>query len=275
MPKKYIDIYREAEHRYLNKGKRSGYVRTLFSPLRHRGLNRGAVELGRQLESSSEGGVCVTYIKNFLTSKHPINNHSFASYLLDVLREEYPNDGWNLFDPKRVAFYQGTLYHGTSVGHQIIFKTGLKPANYDQRIDSYTSSSSGGIGISTSKDFNVAKHYSMPTSTVDPLSPVSVTGTPGGRYSYVYEIDYHGVEAFDIDQTRNLRNPTSNNMVKLISEVNVRRSIPAYCIKGCYMFDRHHLTEHGQYVENKKYNESAARQYKEGSNLFLQSVFYS
>lgn len=264
MPKSYLEIFETANDRYNRKDKRKGYVRTLFSGWRHRGLNPKALFLKTQLENANEDEA-IEHIRKFLSDvKKYINNHSFASYLLDVLRENYPKDNWNKYDPKHVVFYVGTLYHGSTVSWKAIFAQGLRPSNSSDRIDDYTKTTSGGIGVSTTKEYRVARMYALPTPPGnDPLSPIIV----GGLYGYVYTINYRGIAGFDIDETLKSRDQSA---FKSIQEVNVRGIIPGCCIEKCSVYHKGKLIETVRNLMYRPYK----HHFEDPRAEFLQSQYY-
>ncbi|MBV8801419.1 MAG: hypothetical protein JO131_00360, partial [Gammaproteobacteria bacterium] len=174
MPKTYTQICTEAEKKWKFSEKRSGYTRTFLSNLRHYGflgffdskkriVNKQAQEVLALLQTLTDETAKKHIILAFLNqNKSKLNNHSFGCYLIDILRQEYPNDGWEKYEPKPVIHFQGELFHGTYIQPKTIFSQGLISNNHSSNIEDYIVTTSGSIGISTSKNMDVAKKYALP-----------------------------------------------------------------------------------------------------------------
>lgn len=245
-PRSYLELFQLAKKKYENKSIRKGYQRTLLSYFRHSShIKKEAKQLFILLKNTPNRLLQKQFIIAYLKTR-TINTHSFASYLIDLLKEEYPFDHWEQYDPKKVIFFQGLLYHGTTVTPEIIFKQGLQPANKSHKIEYYSSTTSGSIGVSTSKDKKIAYYYALPHPR---LNNNYTNERPWEPFGYIYKINYRGYEGIDIDETQSAR---LGKTFHLIQEVNVVHTIDPYDIVGAWKIHRDKSPE--EWISNPSYD---------------------
>lgn len=199
MPNKYLASFQKAKEAYAQQKHRPGYVRTFFSCWRHStALNKYAIELENKLQLEEKDEPSRELIqKVFIENKKYFNNHSFMIYFLDALMKDFPNEGWEQYDPKPIKIYQGEVYRGTDANPEDVFAKGFKENSLADNVEDYIYYNTGSKGISTSKSYQVAQTYALPM--VRPLHDCSLM--EARSTGYVYKINYRGSAGIDIEST--------------------------------------------------------------------------
>lgn len=247
MPNKYLESFEKAKEAYVKQKNRPGYVRGFFSGWRHgTTLNQYATELHVQLKQEEKEEISKDIIKKvFIEHKKEFNNHSFMLYLLDELVKDFPNEGWEQFNPKPIKLYKGEVYRGTDANPDTIFAKGFKEYSVSENLEDYTCYNTGSRGISTSKSYHVAQTYALPL--VRPQHDCSLM--EARSEGYVYIINYRGNTGIDIDATSLERaKHTGSNPKTGKKEVNVVGAIKPSDIVCAVLFRRNAMN-HPEIVE--------------------------
>ncbi len=248
---KYSGHFEQALTLYCKQAKRPGYVFGLFSSIRHsKTLYPHIAKLQYNLNNcDSDAEAKKILISYFQSPQTKLNNHSFALYLLDLLCKTDRNETWEIYYPKekRIKFYTGTLYRGTLQAPHDALANGIMRES-SENIEDYADDTNGHIGISTSKDFAVAKSYQTTILTGG--------GSAVVHKGYIYKIDYPEKGAIDIIET--LRERGKNIMAAIAShknEVNIIGRIAPQDIVGYWdQQDKYHANPN--YVANRQLEEN-------------------
>jgi len=238
----YQDAFSEALYRYVQQDRRPGYEPTLFTSLRHSRKKYHELEVLEQaLEKTKTREGQKLVLEQALSNSELIkkNNHSFRTYLLDVLLEKFPKEQWEKFDDKKLVFYQPDtgdsdnpvyLYRGSLQQPEDAFKNGMHSGFESRNIEDYAAVVNDNAGVSTSKSPKVADFYSTHLKFYH--------DGPQEYFGYVYQIHYRGNEGIDIDKTQRARNPRyPHSHTK--QEVNIITFIPPEDIVG-YGYVKYH-----------------------------------
>lgn len=237
----YSDCFIDALENYKNQAKRHGYCPGMFAAWRHSKKSYGHIDgLQKQLLNLSDDVAAKEVLKNYFNSPATkFNNHSFALYFLDQLMAKDAEGNWDRFYPKQkqVKFYNGIVYRGTLQKPEDALKNGICALSRSPRVDDYACHTSMSIGVSTSKDKEVAKAYQT-----------SVFPTGMSCYfevGYLYEINYRGVGGIDIVETLKAR----GNLITSdgTQEVNIMGRISPNDIVGYW-------NKNGEFIENPNYD---------------------
>ncbi len=132
---KYLALFNSALNNYTNQSKRVGVVSTFFTKFRHSFTKYSALtQLENSLKKADSNEAQKSIVTQFLTDlkiRNKINNHSFASYLLDVLVSEDKDAQWEQYYANAVVFYKETkmLYRGSNQPPLDAFSNGMKAGN--------------------------------------------------------------------------------------------------------------------------------------------------
>ncbi|MES2998258.1 MAG: hypothetical protein V4700_02930 [Pseudomonadota bacterium] len=203
--------YWKALRNYRKRESREDCAPTFFTRFRHSFKEYPALcKLRKALGKEQDSIPALTLIADHFVSKTAtFHNHSFNNYFLDALRNStfFNHIDWDCFTPKAVKKYTGLLpdqpessqprllYRGDTRSPSIIFKEGFKEKHSSNFDSDYQKYHNGAIGISTSKDLDVAIQYPKP----------SKQATRSVGIHYVYAIDYRGSDGFDILKTGQAR----------------------------------------------------------------------
>lgn len=172
-----------------------GYRMGFFSALRHDFTkNATLTNLEREIkESKTDEAALDVVVSHLLAKGATFNNHSFNAYFIDALKSSALNTiDWDCFTPKAIKKYQGPVYRGTSQPPQKIFNEGFRELEQSDQVEDYLKFRNQRIGISTSKEMDVAKEYAL-------------NSRRSGRTRYVYAINYRGDAGFDVLSTGKAR----------------------------------------------------------------------
>lgn len=238
----YSDIFDQAFELYKTQANRPGYTFGWFSWLRHsRKPNARTDELHNALKNNSNPKE--TLIRFFSTCNTPMNNHSFATYLLDQLAKNDNTHEWDQYYPKQkqVLFFYGILYRGSLQSGDDACENGIYEVEHSNRIEDYADDTNRHVGISTSKNKEVAATYQ---TTVIP--------TARGAFHKVgnlFEINFRRGLGVDIPKTLERRQEIfTKSYSDRKDEVNVLGHIDKEDIKGYW-------DNYGIYHPNKNYQQ--------------------
>ncbi|WP_454781845.1 hypothetical protein [Legionella sp. WA2022007384] len=253
MQNKYLLPFKRALDNYIKQTKRSHfsfssdekriYKADFFGSFRHSQKLYPALEQlqDKLTEVNDEEARKIIKI-HFMDKNNKWNNYSFNSYFLDEIYkieiyEEWEKE-WKVFDKNPISYYQGILFRGSAENISHCFKYGIKESVKSDFLEDYVQDMNGSIGISTSKSFNVAKVYALPTVFV--RNEVSMTATPILEESYIYLIDFKGKTAIDLEGTFTSRGEKgAAELSKNKEEVNVVGSISPEEIVGAFYVNRY------------------------------------
>lgn len=240
-----IDAFNEAISRYTKKTDRPGYPATIFSGWRHSFEKYPALVLFEEELIAAPETQKRTVIIKWLTSNTIKNkNHSFRTYLVDVLCEFFPDEGWEKFDHKFVIFYRHEsdqsrspfLYRGSLQSPEDAFANGMRSLSTSKYIEDYAALVNDSAGVSTSLSVRVADFY----STHLRMDHYGVHES----FGFLYQIHYRGNKGVNIDATHKSRD-SGYPEKRTKKEINIVDRIPREDIVGYGYMDK--TTE--QYVE--------------------------
>ncbi len=226
------DIFQHSLEAYRNHITRPGYKQGWFSFLRHRGNHKSLKQLQKDILASPDQ--LETLIKDHLLKrKKAANNHSFVMYLLDELKNAYPEQDWSQFDPKPLVMGNGLLYRGTASSPTHVFRNGFLDYNPSEKIDDYLADMNGSVGISTTRDFSIAHTYALPRIQ---LHCGDITNNNDIHLqSYIYKINYRGLSGIDIEGTAKARSKRfSAWCAQSKKEINIIGKIETADIEGAW-----------------------------------------
>lgn len=205
----YSQAFSKAFRHYSEQTYRAGYPKGLFNSFRHsKKLYPELEELQKKLVShdfdpASQKEILQIY---FAAQKTKFNNYSFNLYFLDFLVKKDPEGGWEQFYPdnKKIVFYNGLVYRGMRITRKELFEffeQGFNEQSSSKKIDDYVHDTSMSLGVSTSKDKDVAEGYA--TSVIS--RGIRESGQLIFRSGYLLKINYRGEGGIDILPTLNAR----------------------------------------------------------------------
>jgi hypothetical protein len=257
---KYLNAFNKALRQYQKQKERPGYKPGLLSWIRHRNCTSSNPNLHIQgLKNhliEHDDSTAEETIKLFLTSpKTQLNNHSFGTYLIDVLSKKYPDENWEDYYPndKKLILYNGMVYRGMRISNielHNFFNKGLTALKNSDKIDDYVCDTSMSLGVSTSKDDKVAEMYA--TSVIS--RGIRECGQMIFLSGYLLEIDYRGDGGIDLLPTLTKRGQyISSFLGSPKKEVNIVGRISPKDIKGAWFVDRKGRSK--DFIKNEKYKE--------------------
>jgi hypothetical protein len=224
MPNKYLDSINIASENYGKQEERPGYKRGWLSWLRHFNAKNNPVV--KKLKDSVEACEQDSQAKEIIEAhfkENQFNNHSFSIYLLDELLKNFPTENWAQYQPKPVVFFQGTVFRGTQIPPEIVFKHGFSDRNPSKNLDNYISDFNGSVGVSTTKELAIAKSYALPR-----LRKSDMDYSDAEPYGYIYKITCRSNTAIDLEATHIKRNNLLGaKLSKGKAEVNIVGNIKA------------------------------------------------
>lgn len=239
---KYLKAFIDAYKDYVGQSPRPGYVLGWFSRLRHgRSLYPHIQTLFKQLQTASDDEAANIIINYLKSPKTKFNNHSFSIYLLKNLMISFPDAQWEEYYPKekQIVFYNGELFRGSLQEPEQAFRDGMTSEGA-HKIDEFAKHTNMAVGVSTSKVKAIAERYKNSTF----LTPKSAYIQAG----YLYQIDYRGLGAVDINKTMEKRgNDIERYVGQNKEEVNIVGGIPADDIVGCW-------DKNNKWIPNPSYN---------------------
>ena len=128
MPNSFIEPFTKAIDKRNKLEWRPGYPVGLFTRLRHsQKVDTDVIDYLALLKNTSDEEQAKRIIFN-LFLKRPFNNHSFLAYLYDELLITHPAliPDLNLYNPRSLVCYEGTLYRGVLKGPKTVFKEGFR-----------------------------------------------------------------------------------------------------------------------------------------------------
>ncbi|MES2142593.1 MAG: hypothetical protein V4471_06925 [Pseudomonadota bacterium] len=202
-----LQCYKKALENYCKGSARTGCLPTFFTKFRHSFKEYPALyKLRKALEIEQNIDIAFALIvDHFISKTSNFNNHSFNNYFIDELRKSFKQVDWDCFTPKAVKKYTGLLYRGDTRHPSLIFGSGFTEkcsSNFDSDYQKYYNE----VGISASKDIDVAVSYAI--NSKEAMLKRILRGqiqalTPIG--SYVYVLNYHGSDGFDLLKTGQAR----------------------------------------------------------------------
>lgn len=248
----YLEIYKKALSRYINQETRTHYSLAdkpenpfftfgLFSWLRHsREEYPALLKLRSILENDTSDDQAIAFQAvqhHFMDANNKWNHHSFNSYLLDEIHKTCTEEQWQLhwkrFDPTPIVYFQGILFRGTGDLPSVCFKHGLLEKNASSSLNDYIKDMNGSIGVSTTKDFSIAKSYALPR--IDPRHDT----LDSWDESFIYVVDYRQHTGIDLEKTFLQRGQTIRASLSAgKAEVNVIHKIDADQIIGAFYVNR-------------------------------------
>lgn len=153
------------------------------------------------------------------------NHHSFRSYLLDELSKLDNGDKWEKYYSRPIVYATGLLFRETLQAPAKAFGRGMR-GGQSPNVEDYANDTSGGTGLSTTKDFDVARQYSC--------SSFQTARGAHMEYGYIYFINYRGSGGVDIIETHKKRgNDFLVGVAKHKGEVNIIGKVDKEDIIGC------------------------------------------
>jgi CRISPR/Cas system Type II protein with McrA/HNH and RuvC-like nuclease domain len=199
-----LQCYEKALENYCKVKPRKGCLVTFFTRFRHSFKEYPALyKLRKALEQESDSVSALTLVINHLIAKSAtFNNHSFNNYFMDELKSSvsFQHIDWDCFTPKAVKYYAGLLYRGDTRPPSVIFNAGFSEKRSSNFDSDYLKYYTGTLGISTSKDIDVAIDYAICSRNAMQKPAKLAQGV-----SYIYVIDYQGQDGFDILKTARAR----------------------------------------------------------------------
>ncbi len=274
--KELLQCYVKALESYCKQKSREGCLPTFFTKFRHAFKEYPALyKLRKALETEKNIVTSLTLVANHFVSKtSTFNNHSFNNYFLDELKNSFKQVDWDCFTPKAVKKYTGLLYRGDTRPPSLIFDTGFterQSSNFDSDYQKYNNET---IGISTSKDIDVAINYAINSKDAmlkRILRGQTQTLTPIG--SYVYVMNYQGNNGFDILKTGQARGINFSSVFHRDrssalgnKEVNIKGPIVPELILGAF-----ELKNEGSFLWNENPNYVSMNQENEAAPFLSSS----
>lgn len=261
---KYLNAFNKALRHYQNQKERAGYQSGFFSWIRHRNCkstdsNIPIQQLKDQLTQHDDATAKKMIISFLTSSKTKLNNHSFGTYLIDLLSIKFPDEHWDDYYPndKKLTLYNGTVYRGMRVSKVELsrfFHKGFTALKNSNKIDDYVCDTSMSLGVSTSKDDEVAEGYA--TAVIS--RGIRESGQMIFLDGYLLEINYRGDGGIDLLPTLNQRKQyISSFLGSPKKEVNIVGKISPKDIKGAWFVNREGRSK--EYIENTKYKEIRSR----------------
>lgn len=252
MPNKYLIPFKSALSNYLNQTKRTHYSfqsneKRIYQSdflgfFRHSQTVYPAVqELQKKLAEADDEAAKGIIKLHFMDKKNKWNNYSFNHYLLDELyKVESPEDWekeWKSFDPNPIVYYQGILFRGSAESTAHCFQYGITESTQSEYLEDYIQDMNGSIGVSTTKSFQVAKNYALPTIVT--RNEVILATKPVWAESFIYVIDFKGKTAIDLEATFKLREKHSSaELSGNKKEVNIVGTVYSEEILGAFYVNR-------------------------------------
>jgi hypothetical protein len=240
-----IIAYQAAVTRFIHLLSRAGSSPSFFTRLMH--VERPSAEvqrLGENLEGSSFDTALEKVIEFLVDDSRANGTYSFKKYFLDELRQTTVDVDWECFTDKAVRKYQGPLYRGTSHDPTIVFVEGIHEKLKSKVDEDYVKVRTGSIGISTTKDFEIAKRYAL-------------SSRRALKARYIYVINYRGEAGYDVIESGKSRGSFSFGFFDRSGaealdkmEVNIRESISPDDIVGAWLVP---IEGDMQWLENENY----------------------
>ena len=236
---KYLAQAERTHYSLRNKEEERIYTFGFFSWLRHSQTEYPAlIRLHEQLEkdTSDDQLPAIRAIKEHF-GKTKWHNHSFNNYLLDEIRSAANDETWSdvlrLYDKNPIVYYRGILFRGCGTPCSFAFTQGLVEPNTAISLEAYIDHASGSIGLSTSKEFEVAYGYALPQVHLQN------DYEPWWHSSYVYVIDYQGDYGIDLEATFKARQQGfAANFAHNKAEINIIKKVSPDDIVGAFYVDR-------------------------------------
>lgn len=251
-----LQCYNRALDNYCKKRPRADCAPTFFTRFRHSFREYTALlKLRKKLSCAKQTISALTLvIDHFISKKSNFNNHSFNNYFIDELKNSpfFKQIDWDCFTPKAVKKYTGLLYRGDTRPPQVIFASGFTEKCSANSVSTYLKYHNGSIGISASKDFDVAIDYANKAKK----RGCAKKNPQRGNSAYVYVINYCESNGFDILKTGQARGLNFSNIFRWDraealrnEEVNIKGTINAEMIVGAFEIQNGEL--YGYEIRNK------------------------
>lgn len=267
MPNRYIPLFDQALCNYIKQAPRTHfsfkatekriYQADFFGYFRHSQILYPALEqLQKKLAAVDDDNEARRMIQcHFMNKSNKWNDYSFNNYLLDAIykaesKEDWEKE-WQSFDKKPICYYQGLLFRGSAEDTLHCFKQGIKENTSSEFLEDYIQDMNGAIGVSTTKSFQVAKNYALPTLIT--RNEAILATKPIWAESSIYVIDFKGETGIDLQATFTLRGQHgAAELSKNKKEVNIVGTVSSEEILGAFYVNR---TGKIKWVQNTYRNE--------------------